>query len=269
MKVLRWMIFALIASAVASSVQAQGVSVFSHSACMLGRNGAGVADPCRDGSATFYNPAAIATQSNAASLGVLALITSSKFTFFDTRNRFESDQGVEWPPAAYASMQFGDRWGAGIGLQVPYGLVTQWPLAFEGRYTGYDNSLQAIYIQPTVAGEIIPGKLSVGAGLDVVRSTVKIRRRVDLATTFIPGTTTPFTALGVPLGTDFADAQLDVDDWAATFNIGVRYMPGERWAVGARYLHSTHLNLTGDADFEQVATGILLPPGNPLGVPAG
>ncbi len=254
---------------VSSSVQAQGLAVYSHSGCTLSRNGAGVADPCKDGSAVFYNPAAIAMQPGAASLGLLALFTGSEFTFNETRAAFDSDQGTQLAPHAWLSARLGKRLAAGIGVLAPYGLVTQWPLSFEGRFIGYDNSLRGIYIQPTLAGELIPGRLALGAGIDIVRSTVEIRRRVDLATTLIPGTSTPFSAIGVPRGTDFADAHLDVDDWSTTFHIGLQYLATDHWAFGARYLHTAKLDLNGTAGFTQVATGILLPAGNPLGLPAG
>ena len=266
---MRWIITAMVALTTAASVQAQGVSVFTHSGCALARGGTGAADPCQDGSATFYNPAALATQPGAASLGVLALFTSNKFTRAGTSRSVDSDQPAEFAPHLWLAARGGRRIGLGVGVWAPYGLSTKWPLNFEGRFVGYDNTLRGIYIQPTVAYSLIPERLAVGAGLDFVRGDVRIHRRVDLATTDIPGTDTPFSALGVPLGTDFVDADLDVDDWTTTFNVGVQYKPSDRWTVGARYLHNASLDLEGDADFEQLPTGILLPPGNPLGLPAG
>jgi long-chain fatty acid transport protein len=103
----------------------------------------------------------------------------------------------------------------------------------------------------------------------VVHTIVELRRRVDLARTIIPSTNLPFRVIGVPDGTDFADARLEVDDWSATFHVGLQYLPSDRWAIGVRYLHSASLGLNGDAHFEQIETGIPLPPGNPFGLPAG
>ena len=41
------------------SVEAQGFSVNEQGSCAMGRGGTGVASPCADGSAIFYNPAGL------------------------------------------------------------------------------------------------------------------------------------------------------------------------------------------------------------------
>ncbi len=252
-----------------STVYAQGLSIHSHSACALGRNSAGVADPCSDGSTIFYNPAAIATHPGVISAGVLAIKTDGEFRFDGSDEVFESTQSIEPVPHAWLTSHVHRNVALGVGVWAPYGLTTEWPLAFEGRFTGYRNTLRAIYIQPTAAVRLMRGRLALGGGLDIVNGMVEINRRVDLARTNIPGTNVPFSAIGVADGTDFADTNLKVDDWAFTFNVGAQYQASDRFALGLRYLHSARLGLSGDAKFEQVATGFLLPAGNPLGLPAG
>lgn len=254
----------------AGSLRAQAAGVYTHSACMLARASAGVADPCTDGSAVFYSPAALALQPGALSVGIVPVYTKSTFTFDTTGARFGSRQGTTWIPHAWAAFRPTARIGAGIGLWAPYGLRTQWPLDFEGRYVGYKNELSSIYIQPTLAYQVVRRRLSLGAGLGIVRGEVKIERRLDLATTLIPGTDVTFAALGVPLGTDFANLALKTHAWAATFHVGVNALLTDRLSVGARYLHTAHLDLDdGTADFTEIDTGFLLPAGNPFGVPAG
>lgn len=249
---------------------AQGLSVYTHSACMIGRASAGVADPCADGSAVFYGPAALAFQPGALGAGVVPIYSKSTFTFDSTGARFGSRQGTTWVPHAWATFRPSTRLGAGIGLWAPYGLKTEWPLSFEGRYTGYKNKLASIYIQPTIAYQVIPERLSLGAGLDIIRGSVNIHQRRDLATTLIPGTTIPFAALGVPLGTDFADLDLDLDAWTAGFHVGLQAILTDRLSLGARYLHTAHLDLDdGTATFGQIETGLRLPAGNPFGLPPG
>lgn len=265
----RWTLGALLAVLVASSLQAQGLSVHSQSGCALGRNSAGVAEPCLDGSAIFYNPAAIASQRGVASAGVAALYSTSTFHFDDTGESFESEQGTALAPHAWLVARLTPRVGAGIGFWAPYGLTTAWPLQFDGRFDGYDNMLRGIYLQPTLAGELIPERLAVGAGMAVVLASVEVRRRTDLSRTVIPGTGFHFNDIGVPDGTDFADARLEADDRTATFHVGLQFRGSERWSIGLRYLHTAHLDLTGTAHFTQINTGFLLPAGNPFGVPPG
>ncbi|MQA92661.1 MAG: hypothetical protein GEU90_20970, partial [Gemmatimonas sp.] len=217
----------------------------------------------------FYNPAALARQRSVASGGVMALYSTSTFTFDDTGESFDSEQGTKFAPHAWLTGRLTPRIGAGIGFWAPYGLSSAWPLDFEGRYDGYDNTLRGIYVQPTIAVEPIAGRLGLGVGIAAVRGSAEIRRRLGLATTPIPGTNLQFSDLGVPDGTDFADVHLDLDDWSATFHVGLQLRLSERLSFGARYLHSAHLDLTGTADFAQIKTGFDLPAGNPFGLPPG
>jgi long-subunit fatty acid transport protein len=90
-----------------------------------------------------------------------------------------------------------------------------------------------------------------------------------LSNTIIPGTRGTFAEFSVPEGTDFANAELQASDWTVTYHVGAQYKVSDRWWVGARYLHSAQLDLTGRAHFRQVATGLRLPPNNPFGLPAG
>ena len=102
-----------------------------------------------------------------------------------------------------------------------------------------------------------------------VRGSAEVRRRIDLARTAIPGSGAQFGDIGVADGTDFADARLSVDDWSATFHVGLQLRASERWSFGLRYLHTAHLALTGSAVFDQVLTGLRLPAANPFGLPPG
>jgi long-chain fatty acid transport protein len=266
---LRCIAFSLILVLAAASLAAQGFSLHSQAACPLARNSTGVAEPCADGSAVFYNPAALVSQRSVASLGALALYSKAKFTFDTTGTSFDSEQETAFAPHAWVALQLKPGIGAGVGIWAPYGLTTAWPLDFEGRYTGYDNTLQAIYIQPTLAVEVLPNRLALGAGVAAVNGLAKLHRRLDLARTPIPGTNQEFSAIGVPDGTDFADAELDTDAWSATFHVGLQWRPTGRWSVGTRYLHTTTLDLSGSARFDQLPTGFTLPAGNPFGLPPG
>ncbi len=61
--------------------------------------------------------------------------------------------------------------------------------------------------------------------------------------------------LGVPTGTDFADAAFDVSGNGWGYHIGVMFKATDRLSFGARYLSQVKINYTGTASFTQVATG--------------
>src|SRR5512137_3013431 len=66
----------------AGIASAQGFSVYEQGACMMGRGGAGVADPCQDGTGMFYNPAALSFNARMFTFG--GTLISPKGDFTDT-----------------------------------------------------------------------------------------------------------------------------------------------------------------------------------------
>lgn len=271
-----------IAAASAPPLGAQGSSIYQQSACSSSRAGAGVADPCADGSAIFFNPAALAMRPGIIGIGVSGIYSGAEFTYDFTGETIERDANVAPVPFAYASYRLNDRMALGLGVWAPYGLGIDWPLDFEGRFVGYDNALRGVYIQPTVAYALAPW-ISVGGGVDVVLGSIEINRRLDLADQFVPNPATgqlvlnpvtgapiTFANLGVPLGTDFADATLEGSGTAVTFHIGLLADLTENLSFGFRYLHFADIDFDeGTAAFEQVPTGLILPPNNPLEFPGG
>lgn len=253
----------------------QGFGIYEQGGCAMGRAGAAVAAPCGDGSAIFFNPAALVEMDEAVvSLGGTGIVTDGGFRP-DGGARSELDNRMIPVGHAYAAFQHGEYWAFGMGLYAPYGLETSWPLDFEGRFVGYDNALRTVYAQPTVAWMPVRG-ISFGAGLNLVWSEVQLNRRLDLATTPVPqsfpvapGTT--FGDLGVPAGTDVADSKLegDADGVGVGGQLALLVDLDTNLRLGVRYLFETEVDYEGDADFEQVPTGITLGPDNPFGQPAG
>lgn len=248
---------------------AQGYTVYEHDACIMARAGAGVAAPCSGGSAVFFNPAGIvgATTRNSAAINLTLIAPSNSHT--DNTSGLTTD-GVanRIPvPAIYLTRQLNERWAVGFGVYALYGLISEWPTDFEGRFLAYRSELRTIYMQPTVAVRLLPD-LRLGAGLTYVHSTADLRQRLDLAAqAAAPGVT--FGNLGIPVGTDFADAQLEGSSLSMAAHFGVIWDANERLSIGARYLMRQTADISGSAHFTQLSTGIVLGAGNPLGVPAG
>lgn len=246
----------------------QGFGVYTQGACTMGRAGASVASPCRDGSAIYFNPAGIAVTPKRFSVGGTAIVPQSTFQNDNTGLEGNFEDALYPVPNLYITGPVRDNVAIGLGVFVPFGLTTEWDReTFEGRFLGYRSSLRAVYVQPTVAVRF--GKLSVGAGVDITNLSVKLQRRVDLSSVAAaPGVT--FGNLGVPFGTDFADATLEGDAWGLGYHVGVLAELHPRVSLGIRYMSRQKLEADdGEARFSQVPTGLVLAAGNPLGAPAG
>lgn len=257
-------------TAASSRAAAQGFAVNEHSSCVMARAGTGVASPCDDGSAVLYNPAGlVGLNGSVFSLGLTAIDAFGNFTDDLTATETDLANSIITIPHFYIARSLTPLVAGGVGVFVPYGLETEWPVTFEGRFNGYDNSLKSIYIQPTLAAQVTP-QLSVGAGLDIVISSIELNQRVDLSESRVPGTTLFFSQFGIPFHTDFANAQLkDTGATGVGLNFGALLELSNQFSVGARYLHEVTLDYEGTATFDPVSTGILLPAGNPFGVAAG
>lgn len=272
---LGWLLAAVVAATLGwppASAAGQGFGIFEQGTCTMGRGGAAVAEPCDDGSAIFFNPAGLAgTEGVTVSGGATLIHALGDFTSDRTGEETDLDNDPIPVPHAYASWGVNDRLAVGLGVFVPYGLTTEWPETFQGRFAGFDNTLQSAYIQPTVAYKLNEW-VSVGAGFDAVLSRVEINQRLDLSDQQVPGAPggTTFSALGIPPQTDFAESTLE-DETAFGFggNFGVRIRPHDRVSVGVRYLTQVEIDYEGEAEFEPVSTGITLPADNPFGAPAG
>jgi len=252
--------------AMAVGAAAQGSSVFTQSACTSARAGTGAANPCGDGSAVLYNPAGLALRPGAISAGITGIWSQHIFTYDGTGQQVERDPRIVPVPQGYATARFGD-FGVGIGVFAPYGGSIDWPESFEGRFVTYDQTLRAIYIQPTAAWAIVPGALSVGGGPTFVRGSIDQSQRTDLSEVALPGTAFTFANFGIPRGTEFADVNLAGSGWGTGWHVGMMLEPVDWISVGLRYMHGVTTDMEGDATFRPIATGLVIPPGSPFAAP--
>jgi long-chain fatty acid transport protein len=266
----------------ANAVSAQGFGVYEQGACMTGRGGAGVADPCPDGSGMFFNPAALSMDAKVMTFGSVLIGPRGDFT--DTSSSAMkgtvSTINNHWYPVPniYFSAPFAKRYAVGVGVMAPYGLTTDWPVNSQGRYLGYKSLVQGLYVQPTFAVKV-NDKFSIGFGIDATYLKVELKQRLDLSTQPL-GTTgltfgqlnliCPATVCGtVPFATDFADLQLKGDTWNYGYHLGAIIKANDRFAVGVRYLSGQSVDVTnGQITTEQISVpGVKIPAGGGVFVP--
>src|SRR5437660_2057122 len=260
---------------------AQGFGIYEQGTCAMGRAGAGVAAPCSDGSAMFFNPAGLAGLTGGRlTIGVTLLDVQGGFTDDLFQQKTKLQDPLLAIPQVYVSYAATPKLGVGVGLFAPYGLQTQWPLAFDGRFAGYKNILRSIYIQPTVAYQVTPW-LSLGGGLDIVMGKVELNQRLDLAEAPLPTTLLPpppgappyvFGQFGIAPGTDFADAHLEASKTTVTAHWGGIIKVNDKLSIGGRFLMKATFDYSGTGTFTQVATNLIVPATltvGPLTIPAG
>ncbi|HEU5261148.1 MAG TPA: outer membrane protein transport protein [Gemmatimonadales bacterium] len=243
---------------------AQGFGIYEQGTCAMGRAGTGVAAPCADGSAIFFNPAGLAGLTGRhATIGITLIDVHGGFTDDILRQQTDIDNPLIPVPQIYVTYAATPKLGVGVGVFAPYGLQTRWPLSFDGRFAGYDNILRSVYIQPTVAYQVTPW-LALGGGLDIALGKVELNQRLDLADAPVdPSLGVPagtvFGQFGIAPGTDFANAHLEATKTTVTAHWGGLITVNDKLSIGGRYLMHAKFDYAGTAEFTQVLTNLTLP----------
>jgi len=262
----------------------QGFGVYEHGTCTMGRAGTAAASPCSDGSAIFFNPAGLGGLSGTRiTAGVTLIAAGGSFTDDATGQKWDLDNPLIPVPNLYLTHAFTPKLTVGIGAFAPYGLETRWgdraafdsvtgtfnasSDVFPGRFLGWNSELQAIYVQPTIGYQLHP-RVQVGIGVAYIHSKVDLKQRIDLSTRS-PQAGVTFAQLGVPTGTDFAQAHLEADGNGIAVNVGAIFQVNDQLAIGGHYMSRSTIDYSGTATFDQVQTGLTLAPNNPLGLPGG
>ena len=109
-----------------AAAEGQGFALFETGACSLGRVGAGVASPCRDGSAAAVNPAGLLETPRVLSVGANTILSDGTFVNSTNGLSSELETGAIPVPAAFFARPISDRFAVGLGFYVPFGLTTEW-----------------------------------------------------------------------------------------------------------------------------------------------
>jgi len=247
------------AFAAPSTLMAQAFGLNEIGSCSLGRGFANTASPCRDASTIYWNPAAATrlTGWNAVA-GVTAIAVNGSFKQDTSRKVFDADIPTEYVPHAFVNYHAANsKLAYGLGVYVPYGLTSQWPDNFPGRFSAKRASLATIYVQPNIAYQI-NSKWSVGGGPIWGHSDVELVQAVDLSEQAAgPGLT--FAGLGIARGTEFARARLKGSATAWGAQIGVVGQPTPQWSVGIHFLTPLEFKYDdADAVFTQVNTNLVI-----------
>jgi long-chain fatty acid transport protein len=243
----------------ASDARASGFQLAEQSAKGLGNAFAGGAAVASDASTIFYNPAGMKRlEGNMITGTVSVIMPSGKWQDRGSTDAFGSpltgnngnNGGVSAVvPVFYAMWTLDERWSAGIGVTVPFGLATDWDSHWKGRYQALESEIKTINIQPTLARRLNE-QWSVGAGFNYQYIDVKLSNQVDYGTIAVSALgPAPATALGLsPQGND-GRAIISGDDWSAGWNAGVLYEMDEDTRFGLHYRSKIRHSVRGDAKF--------------------
>ncbi len=235
-------VVALVPVLVASGALASGFNIPEQGAKASGMAGAWIAG-ADDAAATWYNPAALVWLDEDEIQFGANLITAggdTDLTVADPRfgtSRVEAEGHLGTPIHLYYSHKFGDNLAFGIGVNNPFGLVTDWRTR-PATFSAQESELVTFVVNPNIAFRL--GKRwSVAVGASYVDAEIKSFARevpIDLDGNPANG----FEVIG------FSNLTGSGDDIG--WNVAVlRRAPG--WSFGFTYRSDVTVGIAGDVAF--------------------
>ena len=232
----------------ANHTLAGGFQLNEHGARAMAQGGA-FAARASDGSAIYFNPAGLGFQSDASVYAGITTI-SPTISFYGP---VESDPGVKTsmvsqtftPFNVYLVAPVTDRLVVGIGAYNPFGLGTEWPDGWAGRFLTTKVDLKTYFVTPT-ASYRLTDQLSIGAGLNYVMGSVMLGQ--DLAVSSVALPTSPHVSVSMHAT-------------GVGYNVGLLYKPLDVLSVGASYRGSVKLDAKGNVSFNPDYAALALPTG--------
>ncbi len=251
-----------------------GFAVIEQSVSGLGNAFAGGSAAAEDPTTIFFNPAGMTRlQGQQATAGLHFIFPQSDFK--DDGNSAVSpalggaaltggDGGnggeVAVVPNAYYSINFDNGWVAGLGINSPFGLVTEWDDGWQGRYHALKSDVLTININPSLAYKV-NDHLSLGAGVSAQYVDAELSQAIDfgsIAKAKGGAAIAANPALAPVLGPAIAGlsqnrdgkVNLTADDWAYGYNLGALVEVDENTRFGLAYRSKIEYTAEGDAAYE-------------------
>lgn len=227
------------------SARAGSFALHEQGAVPMGMAYAGAAAGAGGLASMFWNPATITDNPGwQSSFSITGVFVYAKETALPGSALLplvsSGDVGRNAPvPSSYTSYQFNDNLWFGIAIGAPYGLITKAKNNYAGGIYGRTSKVFSTDVTPTI-GYKITDWLSVGAGLQVEYFKTRLT------------STSPVDAN--------KSIQLDGDDIALGYTLGVTVKPIDGTEIGIGYRSRVKENLTGN--LLNFPFPLAVPPGN-------
>ena len=290
------LVLAAAAAGFSTQVFSAGFSLFEQGASGQGVAYAGAAAVGEDASTIYFNPAAM-TRLSGQQIVVAGHVVVPSTDYKDSGNSTAFDgtpldstnvDGAETGviPNFYWAAALDNGLHVGVGINVPFGLATEYDAGWTGRYHALKSELTAINVNPAIAWKMTDA-LSVGFGLSYQYVDVTLSNAIDSAA-FCTGNLAPqidaangagageaaCTAAGLWIGSGGdinrdSGVKLEGDDSSIGWNVGLLFDISDKSRLGLAYRSAIKHDIDGNASFTVDAgldaiIGGFPPPGNNL-----
>ncbi len=245
----------------APAAWAAGYGLKEHSAVAMGSAYAGAAADLSNPNSLSLNPATLAGVADTdASFSLVEIIPHSDASFSTATTSLGTPTGGNAAPRNFIGdapipdiairHRLSDDWTIGLSIAVPYGLKTNYPTGWAGRYYALRTSAITVNIAPTIAWQATP-ELTLGAALNVEYARGELSGAIDIGTVgaanSIPGS--------VPGAMD-GSARVSGYSWETGFSLGALWQPEPDLSFGLAYKSAIFHTLGGPLTFTLDSFGL-------------
>ena len=190
-----------------TTASAAGFALIELNASGMGNAYAGQAASAQDASTIFFNPAGMTQLPGRQVVGAIHAISpqanfnnAGTTTLAPLQTRLGSNGGdaggLAFVPNMYLSWQLTPRVFVGAGVNVPFGLKTDYSPEWMGRFHGITSEVRTINVNPSIAFKVSDA-LSLGFGINYQRVEATLTNAVNYsAAAFGAGGAPLLTAIG-------------------------------------------------------------------------
>ena len=147
-------------------------------------------------------------------------------------------------------MDLNPTWSIGLGINVPFGLKTEYESDWVGRFQGLSSELKSWNVNPSVSYKVSKS-LSFGFGLSYQRAEIELVSAVNYSgIAFGAGGGGLLAAVGGPGVEGRNSTSLDGDAWG--FNVGVLFDVTPATRIGVHYRSALDYETDGNSSFTYV-----------------
>ena len=221
---------ALAVGAVSTHSLGNGIAINEQSVSGMGTSFAGRASAVNDASILFGNPAGLSKLERPEVVGGFGLVKANVDIDDASAETHKGDMVPLTPvPFAYYASPIDEKFSWGLGLYVPYALISDYEKSFGGRFKGQYSKVEVVTLQPTLSYQI-NDRVSVGFGPTINKIKGKLVNKLDNS---------------AALGTGETKVGIKGDDVAYGFNVGLMVDVTDSLTWGLTYHYKVDYTLEG------------------------
>ena len=174
-------------------------------------------------------------------------------------------------PNLYLVVPLTKQWHFGLGINAPFGLVTEYDGAWLGRFQGIKSDVKTMNINPAISYQF--GDFAVGAGVNYQQIKATFTQNANYSAAILQAAyTPPPNGAGIPVGSPTFNAiaastaglqsnvNINGDDSSWGWNIGFEWRPDGLSRFGASFRSAIKYTVTGNVSFNNPTLPTTIPP---------